>query len=367
MVLISHTKRIKYLWPVSLLWFTGFFAITAHGQSQVSLEYIDEKPVSVSIPLDLFHDYSDQEKTDSVQVVLKGQSTPIAGQFTSREGYLVFKPLWSFTPDLSYEVIHHGNLIATFRPRPSLSLSATKLTGLYPSQDTLPANLLKVYLEFSAPMQEGKSTKYVMLMDANSDTLHDSFLPLKPELWNHDRTRLTLWLDPGRIKRELGPNLHDGSPLEKGKQYHLHVSSQWKDANGQPLVDQYDRTIYVSAADRQHPFTTQWQLSKPKVATSEVLQIDFGESLDYVLANYCLQIKRNGEMLPGQIALQNEERMWQFQPHELWQRGEYIIEVQSRIEDLAGNNLNRVFDRDLEVDPQEPENQEIQYLKFVVE
>ena len=32
------------------------------------------------------------------------------------------------------------------------------------------------------------------------------FLELENELWNPEHTQLTLWLDPGRIKRDLIPN-----------------------------------------------------------------------------------------------------------------------------------------------------------------
>ena len=36
-----------------------------------------------------------------------------------------------------------------------------------------------------------------------------------------------------------------------------------------------------------------------------------------------------------------------FYPAEPWNTGNYMIEVEGRLEDLAGNNLNRLFEKDL--------------------
>ena len=55
-------------------------------------------------------------------------------------------------------------------------------------------------------MEEGRSTRYVVLVKEGVDTLKGTFLDLQPELWNDDATELTLWLDPGRIKLDLIPN-----------------------------------------------------------------------------------------------------------------------------------------------------------------
>ena len=78
--------------------------------------------------------------------------------------------------------------------------------AIYPTQDTVPENLLKIYLQFSKPMREGQALRHIELLKNNRDTLPGVFLDLQPELWNVDRTTLTVWLDPGRIKRDLQPN-----------------------------------------------------------------------------------------------------------------------------------------------------------------
>ena len=42
-----------------------------------------------------------------------------------------------------------------------------------------------------------------------------------------------------------------------------------------------------------------------------------------------------------------EDKSIEFTPGNEWQGGEYTLRIENRLEDLAGNNLNRVFDRDI--------------------
>ena len=47
------------------------------------------------------------------------------------------------------------------------------------------------------------------------------------------------------------------------------------------------------------------------------------------------------------MELKDEETVLEFRPESPWAKGSYIIESEERLEDLAGNNLNRLFDRDI--------------------
>jgi len=42
------------------------------------------------------------------------------------------------------------------------------------------------------------------------------------------------------------------------------------------------------------------------------------------------------------------ETMWAFVPSNTWETGEYTILIDTRIEDLAGNTLNYLFDVDIQ-------------------
>ena len=88
---------------------------------------------------------------------------------------------------------------------------------MYPSTDELPVNQLKLYVHFSSPMSEGWAARAVRVRRADNDEpLEGVFLAMEPELWDRERRRLTLLLDPGRIKRGLVPNAEAGYPLIQG-------------------------------------------------------------------------------------------------------------------------------------------------------
>lgn len=59
--------------------------------------------------------------------------------------------------------------------------------------------------------------------------------------------------------------------------------------------------------------------------------------------------KTSSKDLPvkGAIFLSAHESLFQFVPEVPWKKGEYVLLVNPVLEDLAGNNLDRLFDTDL--------------------
>jgi len=51
--------------------------------------------------------------------------------------------------------------------------------------------------------------------------------------------------------------------------------------------------------------------------------------------------------VPGQSTLGAEERSWAFTPATAWSASPYTLLVSPELEDVAGNSVTRVFDRDL--------------------
>ena len=51
--------------------------------------------------------------------------------------------------------------------------------------------------------------------------------------------------------------------------------------------------------------------------------------------------------MAGTIQIDNNESVIMFTPSIPWKPGQYFLEAESRLEDNAGNNLNRLFDMDL--------------------
>ena len=104
-----------------------------------------------------------------------------------------------------------GRVVATVsRPADHLEAS-TVVTRIYPTAEVLPENQLRLYVHFSSPMGLRGGMDHVALIDETGREVVDPFLPLDTEFWNGDRTRYTLFLDPGRVKRGILPNQEMGA------------------------------------------------------------------------------------------------------------------------------------------------------------
>jgi len=91
---------------------------------------------------------------------------------------------------------------------------------VFPSAAALPANQLKFYVQFSAPMSRGEAWKHIRLLNHEGKPVDLPFLELDQELWDPNYQRLTILFDPGRIKRGLLPREEAGPIIEQGKPTH---------------------------------------------------------------------------------------------------------------------------------------------------
>ncbi len=317
--------------------------ITKDKQPSVSIRWENERAKAFII------EGISSESNSSLQVRLikEGERTSILGEYSIEDNHIIFQPIVPFTKGLNYELLLKDSIIAEIQI-PKGDLSTPELIAIYPTNDTLPENLLKLYFQFSESMQEGHSLKHITLIAENQDTLRNTFLDLQPELWNADGNLLTVWLDPGRIKRGLQPNLKLGAPLVHGKQYSLIISSDWKSKAGVPLKVSIKKNFVVGKRDELSPNPNQWGISPPPSKTKDPVIIQLHESLDYALLMETIQIfDDHDNAIKGFIELDQEERNFQFIPEEFWNSGDFKIRIESRLEDLSGNNLNRLFDQDL--------------------
>ena len=308
--------------------------------------------------------YQEEVIRSEITVKLAGSDHPVFGSVSVEENGLTFTPMVPFTPGLLYEVFHKDQHLITFQVPENAA--STYLKGIYPSADTLPENLLKIYLEFSEPMGESYSENHVWVTSGD-DTLHQVFLPLQPELWDSSHMRLTLWLDPGRIKRDLGPNTMWGTPLVNGKQYTIHVSDDWKDRRGRPLVTDFSKTFHAGEAVRVRPSITEWSIEVPPSDTHDPLIVDLGKPMDYSLLQESLRIFQGENQILVSTEISIHETSVYLHPREKWRSGIYHLKVASRLEDLAGNNLNRLFDRDVINDNETSDDQPNHMLTFYIQ
>lgn len=339
-------------WIVGTLALSVVLLISCNGsekeQGSVEIGWKGGKAESIIISRLLL----DKIPQDSIGEVLKihliHTTTPILGEYIMEHEAVIFRPLIAFTPGLKYEVRLAKKLISEIEILPNDLHEAPVVVTVYPTGDTLPVNLLKIYIRFSKPMEEGQALKNIQVIRNNADTIPLIFLDLQQELWNKERTILTLWLDPGRIKRDLQPNKKLGPPLLEGSSYQIFIKKDWRDIEGVFLANPYRKNFVVSSKDSLSPNPKDWTVELPKTGSSQSLEIELHEQLDYILLKNTVRILDDkGNILSGALEPGAMETILNFIPSSKWQPGNYTVEIESRLEDLAGNNLNHLFDKDI--------------------
>jgi hypothetical protein len=231
---------------------------------------------------------------------------------------------------------------------PKSDAPPTQVAVVYPSAAVLPENQLKFYLHFSAPMRQGVAFRHIKLLDAQGKPDELPFVDVGRELWDRSGTRLTLLLDPGRIKHGLKPREEQGPILHEGDEHTLVIDAAWPDALGRPLAATREKRFRVAAPDAEMPAVSRWKVSPPRAGRRAPLIVDFDEPLDHALLLGMLAVRGpDGEVLEGESITANEERRWSFTPAAPWMAGDYRLEATATLEDLAGNSLDKPFEVDL--------------------
>ena len=224
----------------------------------------------------------------------------------------------------------------------------TIVEAVYPSTNLLPENLLKFYIHFSAPMSRGEIYRFIRLLDGSKQVVELPFLEIEEELWDSDQRRLTLFIDPGRIKRGLLPQEQEGTALISGRQYRMVIQQKWPDAWGKQLRESFGKAFTVGPPDRTPLDPQTWTLNRPKAGSRQPLYLEFGEPLDHALLLRLLQVMGPGRTsVPGTVEVADQERLWCFKPDKPWSAGEFYLSISTALEDLAGNRIGRPFDVDV--------------------
>ena len=339
----------------------GCGEMPAAGDPRISFQAVDTLPrfgaVSVApLPtaaLDTMRRFTAEQWTGVLSVHAGDTAAlPMLGEYGVVRDTLRFIP--TFPPLRGTRYVARLNGAAFGRPpltaewtRPAPGgLPSTRVTAIYPSADTLPMNLLRMYVQFSAPMTVGEAARRIRLLDVTGRDVPNAFLVAAggQELWDSAHERLTIFFDPGRIKRDLVPHEALGLPLRTGHSYSLVVDSAWPDASGRPLVERSAKRFHVGAIDRSLPRVAAWRVTAPSPGGTKPLVIDFPEPLDRGLVARMLVVRRGGSRVEGTVTVDAREMRWTFIPSEPWRDEEHVIEVDTELEDLAGNNLKRLFD-----------------------
>jgi hypothetical protein len=281
---------------------------------------------------------------------------PLAGNYSVTEDAIRFTPRFPLQAGMRYRAVCRAAGQGEAGPKTvseefvipaRAATSAARVAAIYPTADALPENQLKFYIQFTAPMSRGGAYEHLQLLDAEGKPVDLPFLELAEELWNPAGDRLTLLLDPGRVKQELKPREEEGPVLAAGRHYTLAVDRQWPDAAGRPLAAEFRKSFRVAAPDETCPNPKSWRLTVPRAGSRSALVVRFGESLDHALLRRMLWVvDPRGERVPGEMEVGEEETSWTFRPQPAWRPGRYRLVADTLLEDLAGNSIARKFELD---------------------
>jgi len=280
-------------------------------------------------------------------------TTAVAGTYEFSDTAVVFRPYFALVPGVEYTAvarIHAGSMQSAsltkriLVPAPPLVARAS-VVAVYPTADTLPENVLKFYVHFSRQMRDGDAAAHVALLDEDGHVLTNALLGSDFELWDRSHRRLTILLDPGRIKRGLRPNQEFGAPLIAGRRYRLRIDSAWRDADGAPLVASHEKSFIASAAIRSSLSIADWRVTAPAAGTTDPIELRLPRAIDHALAARLVRVDGpSGSAVRVTSVAANDERTIRLVPRVPWIPGRYRVLVGAQIEDLAGNSLQRLFD-----------------------
>lgn len=279
-----------------------------------------------------------------------GDLPAVAGTHAAAASRLTFTPRFGFDPGIDYRAALHidGNVVAAldFRIEKPVRQPSTVVSAVYPGADVLPENQLRFYIHFSAPMSRGSASRCVRLYNVGDGTqVVRPFLELDEELWDPEGRRLTLFFDPGRVKRGLQPHEEDGPVLIAGNAYQLVVDADFEDADGLPLRRAYSRTFRAAPVDYTQPDPGRWRLTLPDRATREPLKVSFPSPLDHAMLQRMITvIGPEGRRIEGTPEVTDNETAWNFTPEEPWREGGHALRIDRLLEDSCGNSIARHFE-----------------------
>jgi hypothetical protein len=286
-----------------------------------------------------------------LQVVTReGDAPAIVGRYERTGTELRFRPALPLHPGTRYQASAEagdgGTRTLSYATRHAPETEPTRVRSIEPAVDEVPANLLRFYVQFSAPMQGGDQVyEHVHLIDRmTGEPVEMAWREV--QLWSPDRARLTLLVHPGRVKRDITFAADLGPVLHAGRSYRLVLDEDLADAGGRPLAAAFHADFTVAAADDRGPDPDAWRLAVPTAGTTGALALAFDEPMDAELLRTRIRaVDSDGGAVSGTTSLPPGGTTWEFTPAAPWAAGPHALVFSGELEDLAGNTSTAPFDR----------------------
>jgi hypothetical protein len=208
-----------------------------------------------------------------------------------------------------------------------------------PEAKVLPANTLRFYIHFPSPGEAHFDRDQLWLLNEEEQVVRDPFLVLSQELWSPDGRRLTVLMEPGRIKRGLGADPTHDPALVVGRTYNLVIKALGQTAR---------HTFRVSDPVLEAVGETQWRLASPPAGSLDPAVMYFDRVMDAALCeDEIVVLTASGEVVQTSVSLAPGGTAAQIIPSHTWRAGEHRLVISERLEDVCGNRLGEALDHDL--------------------
>ena len=186
------------------------------------------------------------------------------------------------------------------------------VSAVFPSSDTLPENLLRMYVHFSKPMKTIGNLEKIDLVNEEGQKVVGAIFNNMYELWDKQQQQLTLIFDPSSVKTGLMAHAEKGRSLQAGRNYKL-VIGHLEDVEGNKLKEIYAKSFYVRDENRLSPNTEQWTIKIPKANSRSPLIIQFPAMLDRLSLQQRLQLTdKHKQPINGKVEIAKQETEWRF-------------------------------------------------------
>lgn len=284
---------------------------------------------------------------------VEGEEQPVVGRYVRTPDHLRFTPAFPLAKGHRYVARYlapDGRVVQVTYALPAADArdQGPAVVGVWPGGSQVPENLLRLEVAFSRPMLGGPQVWDHLWLETETGGAPPQRVTgalRELELWDDDRTQLTVLLHPGRVKTGLATRAVLGPILTSGDRLHLVVAPGLEDVEGHPLEEGARSTWVVGPADAVCPDVAAWQVAVPAAGTRNPLRVVADEALDRAVLMSGVGVEVDGTPVGGRVEPDDDGRRLEWVPAEPWPQGLLTLVVDPDVADLAGNTVaGRLFD-----------------------